>query len=137
MAWTSCTRERGTGTGATEFMAAATDASERSDDETRRDSIRATTMPNEIRTSAPAMKSFSDDANGGVSAFRGVLRTMVQPVIGEVLNATSTGCPSGVTAETRPSVVFFTLPVRSGGAGRRSEERRVGEECRSRWSPYH
>src|SRR2546429_3651183 len=21
--------------------------------------------------------------------------------------------------------------------GRRSEERRVGEECRSRWSPYH
>ena len=25
-----------------------------------------------------------------------------------------------------------------GGAGvRRSEERRVGKECRSRWSPYH
>jgi len=24
-----------------------------------------------------------------------------------------------------------------GGAGARSEERRVGEECRSRWSPYH
>ena len=23
------------------------------------------------------------------------------------------------------------------GAGRRSEERRVGKECRSRWSPYH
>src|SRR3712207_9246761 len=22
-------------------------------------------------------------------------------------------------------------------AGRRSEERRVGKECRSRWSPYH
>ena len=21
--------------------------------------------------------------------------------------------------------------------GRRSEERRVGKECRSRWSPYH
>ena len=26
--------------------------------------------------------------------------------------------------------------VRSGGRGR-SEERRVGKECRSRWSPYH
>ena len=26
--------------------------------------------------------------------------------------------------------VQFTLPVRS-------EERRVGKECRSRWSPYH
>ena len=22
-------------------------------------------------------------------------------------------------------------------AGKRSEERRVGKECRSRWSPYH
>ena len=24
-----------------------------------------------------------------------------------------------------------------GGKGARSEERRVGKECRSRWSPYH
>ena len=24
-----------------------------------------------------------------------------------------------------------------GGKGIRSEERRVGKECRSRWSPYH
>src|SRR5258708_15157792 len=24
-----------------------------------------------------------------------------------------------------------------GGTGERSEERRVGKECRSRWSPYH
>ena len=24
-----------------------------------------------------------------------------------------------------------------GGLPRRSEERRVGKECRSRWSPYH
>src|SRR3990167_11175574 len=24
-----------------------------------------------------------------------------------------------------------------GGAKKRSEERRVGKECRSRWSPYH
>jgi len=36
-------------------------------------------------------------------------------------------------SETR---VFFTitLPLASRG---RSEERRVGKECRSRWSPYH
>src|SRR3712207_7650418 len=25
----------------------------------------------------------------------------------------------------------------SGKRGKRSEERRVGKECRSRWSPYH
>ena len=31
------------------------------------------------------------------------------------------------------------LPVELAGhdAHRRSEERRVGKECRSRWSPYH
>src|SRR2546422_617547 len=27
--------------------------------------------------------------------------------------------------------------VRRGDAAERSEERRVGKECRSRWSPYH
>src|SRR5450755_4384817 len=29
------------------------------------------------------------------------------------------------------------LPLAFGEAGLRSEERRVGKECRSRWSPYH
>src|SRR5204863_7137293 len=28
-------------------------------------------------------------------------------------------------------------PISSSGDIRRSEERRVGKECRSRWSPYH
>ena len=28
-------------------------------------------------------------------------------------------------------------PVLFPNVGRRSEERRVGKECRSRWSPYH
>src|SRR3712207_9275926 len=28
-------------------------------------------------------------------------------------------------------------PRRAVDLGRRSEERRVGKECRSRWSPYH
>src|SRR2546429_9959889 len=32
-----------------------------------------------------------------------------------------------------PSVEEFLADVRYG----RSEERRVGKECRSRWSPYH
>src|SRR3712207_8665539 len=33
----------------------------------------------------------------------------------------------------------FTPPSwpRASGTSRRSEERRVGKECRSRWSPYH
>src|SRR2546422_11690414 len=28
-------------------------------------------------------------------------------------------------------------PAREAAIGARSEERRVGKECRSRWSPYH
>ena len=29
------------------------------------------------------------------------------------------------------------IQIREALAERRSEERRVGKECRSRWSPYH
>ena len=31
----------------------------------------------------------------------------------------------------------FTVILRPSGSLTRSEERRVGKECRSRWSPYH
>ena len=31
----------------------------------------------------------------------------------------------------------YTMPDAHQGYGFRSEERRVGKECRSRWSPYH
>src|SRR5437016_10143828 len=33
--------------------------------------------------------------------------------------------------------IFLKQWVFAGHASRRSEERRVGKECRSRWSPYH
>src|SRR2546422_9593592 len=40
-----------------------------------------------------------------------------------------------------PAVTVLTSMFLHGGlfhvAGNRSEERRVGKECRSRWSPYH
>src|SRR5258706_7584537 len=39
----------------------------------------------------------------------------------------------GVEAEC----VFVDAAVLEGQRGGRSEERRVGKECRSRWSPYH
>ena len=39
-----------------------------------------------------------------------------------------------------PEVIIFDEPTRGidvGAKAERSEERRVGKECRSRWSPYH
>src|SRR2546430_15939330 len=35
------------------------------------------------------------------------------------------------------AILPVALGVEPGKRGRRSEERRVGKECRSRWSPYH
>ncbi len=32
---------------------------------------------------------------------------------------------------------LFVADTQEQARGRRSEERRVGKECRSRWSPYH
>src|SRR2546428_8082055 len=61
------------------------------------------------------------------------------------ISTTVSGLPS--TCSTAPSA--FSLPpncschnpyeriMKSLDGKRRSEERRVGKECRSRWSPYH
>ena len=45
----------------------------------------------------------------------------------------------GLSYETLSDAIPFLTPqVRAGlSLAIRSEERRVGKECRSRWSPYH
>src|ERR1043166_8625054 len=47
--------------------------------------------------------------------------------------------PAKAAAPAAPTVATTERRVakRRGGRGRRSEERRVGKECRSRWAPYH
>src|SRR3712207_8089923 len=52
------------------------------------------------------------------------------------------GCrdPAGTPGSPRSPDLAPPSTVRAGilaGTRRRSEERRVGKECRSRWSPYH
>src|SRR2546430_7465145 len=42
---------------------------------------------------------------------------------------------ASVTAITVTNATYDGSP--RGGTAMRSEERRVGKECRSRWSPYH
>src|SRR2546426_11358430 len=52
-------------------------------------------------------------------------------------NRVQVASPDGrnrVTVEVRDGALFYSVQ-RDGRA--RSEERRVGKECRSRWSPYH
>src|SRR2546426_12575484 len=39
--------------------------------------------------------------------------------------------------QSRAAPEFFPLPMHALRTYNRSEERRVGKECRSRWSPYH
>src|SRR2546427_1540952 len=44
--------------------------------------------------------------------------------------------PKFIRVNSCPFVVRFT-PQKTSVSRARSEERRVGKECRSRWSPYH
>src|SRR5256884_4056594 len=43
----------------------------------------------------------------------------------------------GLRAGAGPLIEQLAAPTATPGGGSRSEERRVGKECRSRWSPYH
>ena len=48
------------------------------------------------------------------------------------------GCSAKDTRDNKLSNGEITkLGKKYGGVLTRSEERRVGKECRSRWSPYH
>src|SRR3989442_11422183 len=57
---------------------------------------------------------------------------LIQPVRSNGGNGTSKGNGSDGHAETP-----FDMWKRTNVVPQRSEERRVGKECRSRWSPYH
>ena len=39
--------------------------------------------------------------------------------------------------QTLPGASIYIENLKTGVISDRSEERRVGKECRSRWSPYH
>src|SRR2546427_11508403 len=75
------------------------------------------------------------------------------PSYGQIVNATLYGTITDPTGAAIPEASVTATNVATGaatkattdGAGNysipslppRSEERRVGKECRSRWSPYH
>ena len=45
--------------------------------------------------------------------------------------------PTGAVAPAPQPGYFWVQPQSVAASQLRSEERRVGKECRSRWSPYH
>src|SRR2546430_17453382 len=66
---------------------------------------------------------------------------LVKPVATGVLLAVVDGLGHGAEAATAARTAVTTLDEHASESVlallQRSEERRVGKECRSRWSPYH
>src|SRR5260221_8241940 len=67
----------------------------------------------------------------------GPLQRLEQAIAGmpeAIANALSERAPKPPATQQKPTP---TPAQRQQSSGQRSEERRVGKECRSRWSPYH
>src|SRR5256884_8560101 len=94
---------------------------------------------------APRRSHFSQHANALAVSLDVIPREKQKGVVEKVLAASSAGARDGDLALSEASYYFrFYLARAMEHAGMadaylstRSEERRVGKECRSRWSPYH
>src|SRR2546422_145827 len=84
-----------------------------------------------------------DEPEGGI---RGVGVTGVQTCALPIAGATVAAGVGAITVMDDPTTFQRPYAFVQGGDGHlwvnwwdgsRSEERRVGKECRSRWSPYH
>src|SRR5256886_13938005 len=71
-----------------------------------------------------------DIYNPDGSSFAGCTRQALQR---QIAAAKAMGYEMMAGAEAE----FFIFQLDASGEPTRSEERRVGKECRSRWSPYH
>src|SRR3712207_8733725 len=78
-----------------------------------------------VQTCALPISGITNSEGAGVSAGRTV--TALATSHGFARGYTTSGYSAGVSV----------IAGSGGGMQRRSEERRVGKECRSRWSPYH
>src|SRR3989442_16014799 len=88
----------------------------------RRDSGRPTLRPGRTPRNRETRDESERFCLTGCVVTKGFLRKVVKPPrLNVTLELTVPGCP---------------VVVQEPGA-KRSEERRVGKECRSRWSPYH
>ena len=90
--------------------------------------VQISTILTELPSSGELMKITSQEEYG--------LRCLMRLARAEGQSAT---LPEIAAAEglSVPYVAKFMTVLRQAGLIDRSEERRVGKECRSRWSPYH
>src|SRR5256885_2062895 len=72
-------------------------------------------------------------------AFHSGITTLIGGGTGPATGTKATTCTPGPWHIRRMYEAAEAFPLNFGflGKGNRSEERRVGKECRSRWSPYH
>ena len=93
--------------------------------EMRENSMTHTPVENEMRFYEAVKRGDMDAA-----------RTLSTPLGGEGFGVLSTDRLRNLKYHLVITVSFITRFCVEGGM-ERSEERRVGKECRSRWSPYH
>src|SRR3989441_7170929 len=80
----------------------------------------------------------ADRSNAVIDVVNAKTDTFVKQIDGKFKGFTGsndTSGPNGVVVIGRPGHQFII--VTDANSRVRSEERRVGKECRSRWSPYH
>ena len=100
-----------------------------------------TEIPEEFRATEPELVPFASVATATTDLIAGDIDALMAPIENSVEGGVSgtldvLAATDSITIVAEQTVqITFVLAAREQTA--RSEERRVGKECRSRWSPYH
>ena len=89
------------------------------------------------RLTGGSLAGYFQFRDAGVGVYRGKLDTLASSLAWEVNRIHSQGAGLGRFAEVTVTYEASRSDAVLNGHLLRSEERRVGKECRSRWSPYH
>ena len=83
------------------------------------------------------MDKFDINSLGIVLALVGAVLAALLGGIGSAIGVGMTGQAAAGVVSENPPLFGKVLILQLLPGTQRSEERRVGKECRSRWSPYH